>query len=112
MAHSPNELATRICYYGAAYADMELEDQPAPGDHVVGNEVRFIWPLVWLAFPVALSRNCPVPPAGGTSRAIQYFPVAAMSVAGISAVFHAPLRGALMLAWASRMPGALFAVFV
>src|SRR3954470_16463819 len=105
-----HQLATPTCRYGDAYADMDLEDQLVPGDHVAGKVVKFVWLLVWLVFPVALSRNWTMPPPGGTRRPIQYFALAAMSVAGISTVFHVPLRGVLILAWASRLPGVLLAV--
>src|SRR5919202_23656 len=48
-----------------------------------------------------------VPAPTGASTAIQYFVPDTTVVFGIAATFHAPLTGAVIVAWANNVPGLL-----
>ncbi len=68
--------------------------------------------LVCAGDPDATSRNLTVPAPAGPRIAIQYLVPAVMLVAGMTAEFHAPFTGLVIVTCVRRVPGTLELVLV
>ena len=98
--------------YGDPYADIGEFAYDAPGDHVVGKAVRFVWRLISVDPPEATSRKRTIPLPLGLSMAIQYLVPAVRLTPGIATEFQVPFAGEVIVPDATNVPGSLPLVFV
>ncbi len=77
-----------------------------------GSELKLVCALVCDSDPDATSRNLTVPAPTGPRMAIQYLVPAVMLVAEMTAEFHAPFTGLVIVICVRRVPGVLEPVLV